>query len=251
MLKKRVIPVLLLQNGRMVKGKQFKDFVDTGDPVSSAKVYSHQDADELIFLDITATIKKTPTNLEIIEKVSKECFMPLTIGGGIKNMQDIENALKAGADKVCLNSAVLRKPSILKNASQKFGSQCIVVCVDVRLEGVRYEVYSHNGTINKYLDFAEYLKYLESLGAGEIIINSIDRDGMMCGYDLELIRVAREATKLPLIALGGAGNFEDLYEGFSAGADAVACSSLFHFGDNNPLRAKAYLKNKGIALKKI
>ena len=240
----------------MVKGKRFRDFRDTGDPVSAAKVYNHQDADELVFIDIEATKsgnKDRSALYTLLERVSEECFMPLTIGGGVDSVEDIRNLLAAGADKVLINTAAVETPSLIRQASEEFGAQCVVVCVDVKREGKKYTVHTHSGTVPRPdIDLVDHLENMEEMGAGEIVANSIDRDGTMEGYDLDLLAVAASAVSIPVVALGGAGGFDHLLEAIQkTGVHAVACASLFHFGDNNPLRAKAYLKNHGVAVKKI
>ncbi len=256
MLKTRIIPVLLLKNGRMVKGRKFTDFRDTGDPVSAAKVYNHQDADELVFIDIDASAsdsKDRQVLYDLLEEVSEECFMPLTVGGGVDGIDDIRNLLSAGADKVLINTVAIENPNLIREGSEELGAQCIVVCIDVKKENDQYVIYSNcSGKRIENTDLIDHVKNMEALGAGEIVVNSIDNDGVMEGYDLDLLKQVRENTSLPVIALGGAGDFDDLLDALKiAKVHAVACASLFHFGDNNPLRAKAYLKNNGINIKKI
>lgn len=252
MLKKRLIPLLLLKSGRMVKGRQFRDYRDTGDPVSAARIYNAQKADELMFLDIDATREGRSALLGIIQKVSEECFMPFTVGGGVQSIEDVRHLLQAGADKVLINSAAAENPSLIEAAATMFGRQCIVAGIDVRKENGTYRIYSHCGARRTDLDLLQQVRDLEALGAGEFLINSIDRDGMMGGYDGDLVKAVVAATRRPVIACGGAGNFEHLLEAFDLyGAHAVACASLFHFGDNNPIRARAYLKNKGIPVKNV
>jgi len=251
-LKKRIITDLLTKDGRMVKGKQFLNHRDTGDPVSSAKVYNHQDADELIFLDINPQNQDEHSLIDIIKLVGQECFMPLTVGGKINNIDQIRNLLLAGADKVAINTHALASYDFIKKASSIFGSQCIVVSIDVKFENGMYVIYSHCGTRRSDISLEEHILEVEKNGAGEILINSIDRDGQMAGYDIKLLQTVSDLTSLPGIALGGAGNFEHLVEAFKkVDIAGVACASLFHFGDNNPLRAKSYLKNHGVSLKKI
>ena len=250
MLKVRIIPILLLKNGRMVKGKQFSDFRDTGDPVFASRIYNAQFVDELIFLDITATNEGRETNFEIIELVSKECFMPLTIGGGISNISQIRKLLKAGADKVVINTAAVNTSQFVEDAAAVFGSQCIVIGIDVRYEEGRYVVYTNSGKAKTDLLLEEHIVNMERLGAGEIFINSIDCDGMMKGYDMELIKLVLTYTTLPVIACGGAGNFMHLVDAYKqTGVGALAMASIYHFGDNNPVRARSYLKNQDINIK--
>lgn len=251
MLKTRIIPVLLLKNGRMVKGKKFKDFRDVGDPVSAARIYNAQNADELIILDIDATHQNRNVVVDIIERVSKECFMPLAVGGGIRSGADIRSLLLAGADKVVITTAAVEDPEFIREAARDFGSQCIVAGIDVMREESGYSVWTHSGTKRTPLDLLQHVRGLERNGAGEIFVNAIDRDGMMCGYDLELAEMVQRSTSLPVIIAGGAGNFEHLRDAIlRAKVHAVGCSSVFHFGDNNPIRARAYLKNAGIPMKK-
>lgn len=249
MLKKRIIPVLLLKNGRMVKGKQFSSYRDTGDSVSQAKIYNAHNTDELVFLDIDATTQNTKTLVEIIKNVSKECFMPLAVGGGISSVDDASELINAGADKVIINSAAIDNIELITELSKKFGKQAVVVSIDLKKEDDRYIIYTHSGTKKEKIEFLFHLKEMISAGAGEIFINSIDNDGMMQGYDLELLKLTLSNCSIPVIICGGAGHFEDLYIGLQNGAHAVACASLFHFGDNNPTRARSYLLNKNIPMK--
>lgn len=257
MLKCRIIPVLLLKNGRMVKGKQFQDFRDTGDPVSASKIYNHQDADELVFIDIEASrpgsIKDRKVLYRVIEQVSEVCFMPLCVGGGVDSVEDAVQLIKIGADKVIINTAAVEHPEVVRKIADKLGAQSVVVAVDVKREGEGYTIHTHCATQRRPDVLLEpYISGLEERGAGEVFINSIDRDGMMTGYDHELLKRVRAATALPVIACGGAGDFKDLVEAFQMDkVNAAACASLFHFGDNNPLRAKAFLKNYGIPLKNL
>ena len=241
----------------MVKGRRFRDFRDTGDPVSAAKVYNHQDADELMFIDIEASrfgkVKERQALYKVIERVSEECFMPLTVGGGVDSLNDMINLLAAGADKVIINTAAIKRPELICEAVSTLGSQCVVVGVDVMKQGSRYVVYTNCADMPRPdIVLEKYIHQVEEFGAGEILINSIDNDGMMQGYDLELLKMVRASTSLPVIACGGAGNFKDLFDAFEqTQVNAVACASLFHFGDNNPLRAKAFLKNQNIPVKLI
>jgi cyclase len=236
----------------MVKGKQFTDYKDTGDPVFASRIYNAQFVDELIFLDINATNEKRETNIDVIEQVSSECFMPLCIGGGISSTSQIRKLLNAGADKVVINTAAVLNPELIVNASNIFGSQCILVGIDVKKEGDHYVIYTHSGKNRTDLDLVSHIQNVEKLGAGEIFINSIDHDGMMKGYDLELIRLVMASTNLPVIACGGAGNFMHLVDAYKqTGVEALAMASIYHFGDNNPVRARSYLKNQDIEIKVV
>lgn len=250
MLKRRVIPLLLLRDGRMVKGRQFTDFRDTGDPVSAARIYNAQNADELVFLDIEASVGGRRALLDVIERVSAECFMPLAVGGGVRTIEDVRMLLRAGADKVVITSAAVETPEFLREVSDHFGAQCVVMGVDFRRDpALGYRVFSRNGSVAHELSVEAHVGRAAALGAGEVLLNSIDEDGMMRGYDLEIATRARAVTTLPIILAGGAGNFQHLADGFNAGADAAACASLFHFGDNNPIRARSFLKNAGFPVK--
>jgi cyclase len=251
MLKARIIPVLLLRNGRMVKGRQFQDFRDVGDPVSAARIYNAQNADELVILDIDATDQGRGALLNVISRISEECFMPLTVGGGIRSSENIRSLLNAGADKVVITTAALDRPELIAEAAHAFGNQCIVVGMDVRKEpSQQYVLYSNSGKQKREKPFLEHLHAVETLGAGEVLVNSIDRDGMMGGYDLDLARLVQLNTALPVIIAGGAGNFQHLLDAMTAAKlRAVACASLFHFADNNPIRARAFLRNAGIPMK--
>lgn len=252
MLKRRIIPVLLLKAARMVKGRQFMDFRDTGDPVSAARIYNAQKADELAFIDIEASTDNRGTLLSIIERVAEECFMPFTVGGGVRTTSDIKSLLRAGADKVLINTAAIETPELIASAAEGFGRQCLVVGIDVRREHGDWRIYSHSGRQAAAVSLAGHLRNMERCGAGEFLINSIDRDGMMTGYETELLRAVRSETSRPVIALGGAGHFQHLADVLAEDyAHAVACASLFHFGDNNPIRARSFLKNKGIPVKNV
>lgn len=251
MLKRRVIPVLLLKDGRMVKGKQFRDFRDTGNPVMATRVYNAQAADELVFLDIDASHSNRGTLVEIIEKVSEEAFMPFTVGGGIDSVDAIRALLQAGADKVVITTAAVENPDLINEAAELFGSQCIVAGIDAKRSDGGYEVWTHSARQRTDLDLVTHVRDMDNRGAGEIFINSIDEDGMMNGYDLDLVRMVCKATARPVVACGGAGNFQHLVDAMAAGAHAAACASLFHFGDNNPPRARAFLKNAGLPVKTI
>jgi cyclase len=250
LLKTRIIPMLLLRQGRMVKGKRFSDYRDTGDPISAARIYNAQRADELAFIDIDATSDGRRTLFHVIEAVSRECFMPLTVGGGIQSPTDVRDLLNAGADKVLINSAAVERPELVGEVAAIFGNQCVVAGIDVVRDNGSYRIYSHGGRVRTEVEITSHIRQLEQAGAGEILINSIDNDGMMSGYDIDLLRLATATAGIPVIAAGGAGNFQHLVEAIqTAHVHAVACASLFHFGDNNPIRARAYLKNRGIAVK--
>ncbi len=252
MLKVRIIPILLLKDRRMVKGKKFSSFRDTGDPVFSSRIYNAQFVDELIFLDIDATNENRDTNVSIIEQVSQECFMPLTIGGGINSINQIRKLLLAGADKVVINTSAIKDPTFVSKAAEIFGSQCIVIGIDVKFEENRYVVYSNSGTIRTNLILENHIRHMQECGAGELFINSIDNDGMMAGYDNKLISIVMKETTLPVIACGGAGNFMHLVDTFNVtGVSALAMASIYHFGDNNPVRARSYLKNQNINIKLV
>jgi cyclase len=236
----------------MVKGKKFSSFRDTGDPVFSSRIYNAQFVDELIFLDIDATNENRDTNVSIIEQVSQECFMPLTIGGGINSINQIRKLLLAGADKVVINTSAIKDPTFVSKAAEIFGSQCIVIGIDVKFEENRYVVYSNSGTIRTNLILENHIRHMQECGAGELFINSIDNDGMMAGYDNKLISIVMKETTLPVIACGGAGNFMHLVDTFNVtGVSALAMASIYHFGDNNPVRARSYLKNQNINIKLV
>jgi len=236
----------------MVKGQQFRDYRDVGDPISASRIYNSQKTDELMFLDIDASHDNRSALLKVVQEVSVECFMPFTVGGGVRTIADIRELLYAGADKVLINTAATTNLSLIEQAANMFGRQCIVSGVDVRKENGKYQIYSHCGTQPTGLDFTQYVQKLEAMGTGEFLINSIDHDGMRSGYDCDLLKMVVSITKRPVIACGGAGNFQHLFDAFNLyGVHAVACASLFHFGDNNPIRARAFLKNKGIPVKNV
>lgn len=252
MLKKRVIPLLLLQNGRMVKGKQFTNFRDTGDPRSAARIYNAQYADELVFLDIQASRESRGALLDIVRVAASECFMPLTVGGGITKIDDVRSLLRAGADKVVITTAAVQDPELIRQASEIFGSQCIVAGIDYRDEGDNARVWIKSGSEETNRHPVELAQELAALGAGEILLNSIDRDGMMEGYDLATSAKVANAVQIPVIVCGGAGNFSHLADALTTpNVAAAACASLFHFGDNNPIRARSYLRNLGISLRVV
>ena len=247
MLKKRIIPKLLLRNGRNVKGKQFVDLRDTGHPVTNARIYHAQGADELVFLDIEASRENRGLLFDIIAKTAEEVFMPFGVGGGIKTVDDIRNLLLAGADKVVINTAAVDDLDLIEAGAKIFGAQCIVVSIDYRREGDFYRVYTHGGTEARDLDVLTHAKRVVERGAGEILLTSIDRDGTMQGYDLEITRRVSEAVNVPVIASGGAGNLQHLVDAVEQGkASAVAVGSLFHFTDQSPIKARAFMKVAGV-----
>lgn len=247
MLKKRIIPCLLLKNGRMVKGKQFTDFIDTGNPVTAAKVYNAQTADELLFIDIEASREGRSTLIDFIEKTSKEVFMPFCVGGGIKDVATIRTLLKAGADKVSISTAAVEDPNFIEQAVNDFGSQCIVICIDYKKIGDQYIVFTHSGQKQTEYNVLDFIDKIMAKKPGELLLNSIDRDGMMNGYEIELLKKVTERVNIPVIALGGAGKLTDFQEAFKeANVSAVAAASIFHFTDQSPIKANFYLKTSGI-----
>jgi cyclase len=236
----------------MVKGVNFDNYRDTGDPVSAARIYNAQYVDELIIIDIDATNEGRCFSKEVIEKVSKECFMPLTIGGGINSIEVIRELVLQGADKVVINSAAYLNERLIMEAADMFGKQCIVIGIDVRKEGGVYRLYRNSGRVLCEVALLDHVKRVEELGAGELFINNISKDGMMDGYDLELIELISSNSNLPIIACGGAGNFKHLADAYiQTKVSGLAMASIFHFGDNNPIRARAYLKNNSVAIKEI
>ena len=252
MLKKRVIPVLLLRDGRMVKGVQFGNYRDTGGPITAVRIYSAQDADELVFLDIQASLQSRQTLVEIVREASTECFMPLAVGGGINSVEDVRELLLAGADKVIVTTAAVTNPPLISQIAERFGTQCVVAGIDYRLGSGGAKVWIRCGTKPTKLDPVSHALNLVELGAGEILINSIDRDGVMQGYDLEMAEKVAYAVPVPVIVCGGAGNFMHLAELLrDTTASAAACASLFHFGDNNPIRARSHLRNLGIPMRAL
>ncbi|WP_163831015.1 imidazole glycerol phosphate synthase subunit HisF [Spartinivicinus ruber] len=254
-LAKRIIPCLDVENGRVVKGIQFVDIRDAGDPVEVAKRYNEQGADELTFLDITASHEERDTTIHTVEKIAGEVFIPLTVGGGIRNLQDIRNLLNAGADKVSINTTAVFNPEFVAEASAKFGAQCIVVAIDAKKvsklgESDRWEVFTHGGRKPTGIDAIEWARKMEQYGAGEILLTSMDQDGVKNGYDLGVTRAISEAVVIPVIASGGAGNLDHLVEGIKSGkADAVLAASIFHFGEYSIPQAKRYLSDQGIEMR--
>lgn len=250
MLKKRVIPVLLLKDGRMVKGVRFADYRDTGNPATAVRIYSAQDADELVFLDIEASAGSRKALLDIIRLAAKECHMPLAAGGGIESADEVRELLLAGADKIVVTTAAVTKPGLISELAERFGGQCVVAGIDVKQSPEGPRVWIRSGRDATPLDPVAHARDLVARGAGEIFVNSIDRDGTMQGYDLALATAISAAVSVPVIACGGAGNFSHLAELLrDTDASAAACASLFHFGDNNPIRARSYLRNAGLAMR--
>jgi cyclase len=255
MLTKRIIPCLDVKDGRVVKGVSFVDLRDAGDPVECAIAYEEQGADELVFLDITASHEERKTILHVAERTAEEVFMPVTIGGGIRTLEDIRGLLRAGADKVSINTAAVSDPEFVKMASERFGSQCIVVAIDAKRrppapDETGWEVYTHGGRKPTGLDALEWARKVEGLGAGEILLTSMDKDGTKDGYDLELTSAVSETVSIPVIASGGAGTLIHLYEAFSRGlADAALAASIFHFGEFTIPEAKRFLQGKGVRVR--
>ncbi len=250
MLRKRIIPCLLLKNGRMVKGKQFNNFRDTGNPITAARIYNAQSVDELIFIDIDASLQGRAALIDVIEQVSSELFIPFCVGGGIRDINTIQQLLRSGADKVAICTAAIENAKFIKDAIEIFGSQCIVICIDFRKEENDYIVYSHSGTVRTNKTVFDYINELNKLNVGEIILNSIDRDGMMDGYDLDLLSKATKITNIPIIALGGVGKLSDFSAAFQvADISAVSAASIFHFTDQSPIKANFFLKSSGVSVR--
>ncbi|WP_456434926.1 imidazole glycerol phosphate synthase subunit HisF [Thermovibrio ammonificans] len=248
MLAKRIIPCLDVKDGRVVKGVNFVNLIDAGDPVENAKVYDEQGADELVFLDITASYEKRAIMLDVVKRTAEQVFMPLTVGGGVRTVEDIRNLLNAGADKVSINTAAVKNPQLITEGAKLFGSQCIVVAIDAkRVAPGKWEVFIHGGRTPTGIDAVEWAKEVVDRGAGEILLTSMDRDGTKAGYDIELTRAISEAVSVPVIASGGAGKKEHFYEGLVEGkADAVLAASVFHFKEISIPELKAYLKERGV-----
>lgn len=251
MLSKRIIPCLDVKGGRVVKGVNFVNLIDAGDPVKVAKAYSDAGADEIVFLDITASSDERNIILDVVERTASEVFIPLTVGGGIRSIDDIRNILNAGADKISMNSAAIKDPSLINQGAERFGNQCIVVAIDAKRKAEGgFEVYIHGGRIPTGIDAVAWAKEAEQRGAGEILLTSMDCDGTKQGYDLELTRAISEAVQIPVIASGGAGTKEHFLEAFNEGkADAALAASLFHFKELEILDLKHYLDAKGIPVR--
>jgi len=255
-LAKRVVPCLDVKDGRVVKGVRFVDLRDAGDPVEAALAYDAQGADELVFLDITASHEARDTMLDVVRRTAEGIYMPLTVGGGIRSVEDVRRLLRAGADKISLNTAALERPTVIREAVERFGSQCIVVAIDARREPgrpdepPRWGVYTHGGRRAAGRDALDWAREAVALGAGEILLTSMDRDGTKDGYDLELTRAVSQSVSVPVIASGGAGSLEHLYEGLVGGcADAALAASIFHFGTHTIAEAKAYLHGRGVEVR--
>lgn len=247
---KRIIPCLDVKNGRVVKGMSFVNLVDAGDPVESAMQYDKQGADELVFLDITASSDSRNITIDMVEKVANSIFIPFTVGGGIRSVEDFNVLLRAGADKVSVNSAAVHSPELISEAAYKFGSQCVVAAIDAKRNGDSWEVYVNGGRTPVGMDAIEWAVKCEKLGAGEILLTSMDEDGQKKGYDIALTRAVSEKVNIPVIASGGAGALEHFYDAFTEGkADAVLAASLFHFGEIPIPELKKYLNKKGIPVR--
>jgi cyclase len=251
MLKKRIIPCLDVKDGRVVKGINFLNLKDAGDPVEQAQIYDKGGADEICFLDITASSENRKILLEKVRETAQSCFVPLTVGGGVSSIDDIKNLLLAGADKVSINTAAVKNHNFIKESSIRFGSQCIVIAIDVKkVSNNKWEVFTHGGRNPTGLDIIKYAKIVENNGAGEILLTSMDRDGTKIGYDIELTKTISNLASIPVIASGGVGNLDHLYDGFKLGlASAVLAASIFHYGNYTISEAKKYLSDKNIPIR--
>lgn len=254
-LAKRIIPCLDVDNGRVVKGVQFVDIRDAGNPIEVAKRYDEQGADEITFLDITATAHERDTIVHVVEEVASQVFIPLTVGGGIRSVEDVRTMLNAGADKVAINSAAIFNPAFVKEACDTFGSQCIVVAIDAKKvsleeEPDKWEIFTHGGRKETGIDAIEWAKKMETLGAGELLVTSMDKDGTKSGFDLALTRTISDSVKIPVIASGGVGELSDLCDGITKGhAEAVLAASIFHFGEHTVQEAKQAMQKEGIEVR--
>ena len=251
MLKKRIIPCLDVKGGRVVKGINFLNLKDAGDPVEQAQIYDKGGADEICFLDITASSENRKILLDKVSETAKSCFVPLTVGGGVSSIDDIKNLLLAGADKVSINTSAVKNHNFIKESSIRFGSQCIVIAIDVKkVSNNKWEVFTHGGRNPTGIDVIKYAKIVEDNGAGEILLTSMDRDGTKMGYDIELTKTVSNLVSIPVIASGGVGNLEHLYDGFKLGfASAVLAASIFHYGNYTISEAKKYLSDKNIPIR--
>lgn len=252
MFTKRIIPCLDVHNGRVVKGVNFVDLIDAGDPVEIAKAYDAAGADEIVFLDITASSDGRETVVDMVRKVAANVFIPFTVGGGIRTVEDFKVLLREGADKISINSSAINRPELIREAAEKFGSQCVVVAIDAkkRADGTGWNIYKNGGRVDVGIDAVEWAKKVDALGAGEILLTSMDGDGTKAGYDLELTRAIAEAVSIPVIASGGAGTLEHFYEALTEGkADASLAASLFHFKELEIKEVKQYLREKGVSVR--
>ena len=249
MLKNRIIPCLDVKNGRVVKGINFVDLKDAGDPVEQAKIYSDGGADEICFLDITASNENRDTIYDVVERTSKNCFVPLTVGGGVRSVEDINKLLNCGADKVSINTAAVQNSKVVEESSKKFGSQCIVVAIDAKKNGENWEIFTHGGRNSTEINAIEFALKMENCGAGELLVTSMDKDGTQSGYDIELMKIISSNVNIPVIASGGVGTLDHLAEGIKSGASAVLAASIFHYGTYSVKEAKQYLASKDIPVR--
>jgi cyclase len=249
-LAKRIIPCLDVKGGRVVKGINFLELRDAGDPVEAAAQYEKEGADELVFLDITASSDARPILMDVVRRTAEKVFMPLTVGGGVRSVQDVRDLLLAGADKVSMNTAAVQDPELVRRAAERFGSQCVVVAIDAKRDGAGWKVYTHGGRTRTELDVIAWALEVQRLGAGEILLTSMDQDGTKSGFDLELTKAVSEAVEIPVIASGGVGTLEHLADGLEKGkADAVLAASIFHFREHSIQDAKIFLKGRGIPVR--
>ncbi len=250
MLKNRIIPCLDVKNGRVVKGINFVDLKDAGDPVEQAKIYSDGGADEICFLDITASNENRDIIYDVVKKTSKKCFVPLTVGGGVRTIDDISKLLNCGADKVSINTAAVQNPNVVKTSSKKFGSQCIVVAIDAKKVGNKWEIFTHGGRNKTDINALDHAKQMEDYGAGELLVTSMDKDGTQTGFDIDLTSKISSIVNIPIIASGGVGNLQHLADGIKLGkASAVLAASIFHYGKFSIKEAKEYLSKQNIPIR--
>jgi cyclase len=249
MLKNRIIPCLDVKNGRVVKGINFVDLKDAGDPVEQAKIYSDGGADEICFLDITASNENRDTIYDVVKRTSKKCFVPLTVGGGVRSVEDINKLLNCGADKVSINTAAVKNPKVIVESSMKYGSQCIVVAIDAKKNETGWEIFTHGGRTPTGIDAIEFASKMENYGAGELLVTSMDKDGTQLGYDINLMKMISSKVNIPVIASGGVGNLDHLVDGVKSGASAVLAASIFHYGTYSINEAKQYLASKDIPVR--
>ena len=249
MLKNRIIPCLDVKNGRVVKGINFVDLKDAGDPVEQAKIYSEGGADEICFLDITASNENRDTIYDVVKRTSKNCFVPLTVGGGVRSIEDINKLLNCGADKVSINTAAVQNSKLVEESSKKFGSQCIVVAIDAKKKGENWEIFTHGGRNPTGINAVQFANKMENLGAGELLVTSMDKDGTQSGYDIKLMKEISSNVNIPVIASGGVGTLDHLVEGIKSGASAVLAASIFHYGTYSITEVKQYLASKDIPVR--